>query len=128
MSLPGLPSDTAGNFGLSGACGALTKADLAATVDGARDVTVFIPANEAFEAVGSVLNDASVDKLTSILEYHVVPGSVVWSETISNSTVKSLGGPEIELTTISMSAYINTAHILIPNIPLYNGVAHVIDA
>ena len=108
--------------------GALETSNLAETVDGARDITVFIPSNEAFEAVGSVLNKAGTGKLQSILEYHVIPGQVIWSPTIADGTSTSLEGTGITFSIVDGSAYVNTAHILVPNIPILNGVAHVIDA
>lgn len=128
LKMPRQPSITAGDFGFTAFTGALEKTDLAAAIDGARDLTVFVPTNEAFQSVGSVLKGASMEKLQAIAEYHVIPGSVMWSPTIADGTVKSLSGDDITFSVVDGSAYVNTAHILIPNIPILNGVAHIIDA
>lgn len=128
LKIPRAASTACGDFGLSAISGAIEMTNLGTRVDGAQDMTIFVPSNEAFEAIGSVLDGVSIDKLTTIMEYHVVTGAVMWSPTIDNITVASLGGPDIQLSIIDGSAYINTAHIVVPNIPIANGVAHVIDA
>ena len=70
LTLPQSISDTAVAAGLSGAVGALTKANLAEPVNMLRDVTVFVPNNMAFEAIGSSLPNMTTQQLASILQYH----------------------------------------------------------
>ena len=55
LTIPQNISETAVQLGLSSAAGALTAANLIETVDYLSDVTVFVPNNEAFQAIGSAL-------------------------------------------------------------------------
>lgn len=72
LTIPESPSDTAIAAGLSSLAGALIKANLVDTVDNLKDVTIFAPANAAFQAIGSGLANISNEDLSSILTYHVV--------------------------------------------------------
>lgn len=120
-------SVTAETLGLSSIAGALTMANLVEAVDDLDDVTVFVPSNAAFQAIGSVLANASVDALTSILEYHVINGTVLYSTDVSNTTVPTLQGNSITATVVNGSIFINQAKVIIPNVLVANGVVHVID-
>jgi uncharacterized surface protein with fasciclin (FAS1) repeats len=107
----------------------LEAARLVRTVDVTRDVTLFIPSNEAFQAAGSVLQGTDQETLQSVLAYHVVNGngSVLYSSDIRNSVVPSYGGQDLTLSVVDGTIFVNTAKVIIPNIITYNGVAHVID-
>lgn len=39
-------------------------------LDNMMDVTVFVPNNAAFQAIGSAVGNLTMSQLTSILEYH----------------------------------------------------------
>ena len=120
-------STTAVALGLSSAAGALEQATLVAPLDVATDVTAFVPSNEAFEAIGSALANATISELTSILEYHVVNGTVAYSTDVVNETVPTLQGSNLTLTVEGGSVFVNQAKVIIPNILVANGVVHVID-
>jgi uncharacterized surface protein with fasciclin (FAS1) repeats len=92
------------------------------------DFTVFVPTNEAFEDVGSVLASADMSTLQSVLKYHFIPNNVLFSTALGNVTVKSLAGEELTFTVLrDGSAWVNNARIVFANSILFNGVAHVID-
>lgn len=69
-------TETAVQANLTAAVGAITKAKLGSALDSLSDVTVFVPDNEAFQGIGNLLANLSETDLTSILEYHVVNGTV----------------------------------------------------
>lgn len=127
LTLPRTPSVTAENLGLTAIVGALEATKLVDTIDSAKDLTIFVPSNKAFEAIGNILAGASVKTLKEVLEYHVVSGSVVFSTDVKNEKVKSLGGEELTLTLKDDTVFVDTAKVIIPNIITSNGVVHVID-
>lgn len=107
------------NFGLTGA-------DV--TTVNVSDYTVFVPTNDAFNAIGSVLTSANTSTLQSVLAHHIIPNNVIFSPSLGNITVKSLQGTELTFTVLpDGSAWVNNAKIVFPNTILFDGVAHVID-
>jgi hypothetical protein len=92
------------------------------------DYTIFVPTNEAFESIGSVLESADLETLQSVLTYHIIPNNVIFSPSLGNVTVPSLQGTNLTFTVLpDGSAWVNQARIVYPNTILYNGIAHVID-
>ncbi|KXJ87477.1 FAS1 domain-containing protein [Microdochium bolleyi] len=92
------------------------------------DFTVFVPTNDAFTRIGSVLKTAEVATLQDVLRYHFVPNAVLFSTSLGNTTVKTLQGNELTISVFpDGSAFVNSAKIAFTNNILWNGVAHVID-
>ncbi|RYO26443.1 hypothetical protein AA0113_g12462 [Alternaria arborescens] len=93
------------------------------------DFTIFVPTNEAFESIGSVLESADQATLQEVLKYHIIPSNVIFSTALGNVTVKSLQGADLVFTVLEDgSAWVNGAKIIYANTILFNGVAHVIDS
>ena len=108
--------------------GALTAVDLVETVESLADITVFIPNDAAFAAVADALANATNETLISTLTYHVVAGAVVFSSDITNTSVATVNGNEVTLSVgTDGTVYVDNAKVVLPNIILANGVAHVID-
>lgn len=63
-------STTALAANLTSAYGALANTSLVGPVDIASDLTVFVPSNAAFQAIGSALSNLTTTQLSSILGYH----------------------------------------------------------
>ena len=92
------------------------------------DFTIFVPTDEAFEAIGSVVDAADQKTLQEVLKYHIIPNNVIFSPSLGNVTVKSLQGEDLVFTVLDDgSAWVNGAKIVFANSILFNGVAHVID-
>ena len=92
------------------------------------DFTIFVPTNEAFESIGSVLESADQATLQEVLKYHIIPSNVIFSTALGNVTVKSLQGADLVFTVLEDGrAWVNGAEIVYANTILFNGVAHVID-
>merc|ERR1711977_381806 len=79
-------SATAIESNLTAAVGALTRAELAQTVNDLQDVTIFVPDNTAFDDIGNLIGNLTTDNLTDILTYHVVNGTVAYSTDLENTT------------------------------------------
>jgi len=127
LSIPGNISATAIGVNLTDAAGALQAANLVQTVDDLRDVTVFVPVNSAFDAIGNLLPNLTTQQLSSILDYHVVNGTVAYSSMIKNETVPTVQGGNITLTVENGTVYANSAKVILADVLVANGVVHVID-
>jgi len=124
---------------------AVKAADLVGTLEGAGPFTVFAPTNKAFEklpkgTVENLLLPENKKKLTNILTYHVVAGSL---DSDQLEAMIEQGGGKAELTTVQggklwvskkMGKIIltdekgGTAQIDTKDVYQSNGVIHVIDA
>ncbi|KAI9840972.1 MAG: hypothetical protein M1837_001101 [Sclerophora amabilis] len=115
-------------FNLTAVGGAITKAKLGSYIENTRDLTVFAPRNDAFQAIGSRLKDMTVEQLGGLLRYHVVNGSVNYSPDLKNGTIlQSLQGANLTIRAGGASLYVNSAQIVQQDLLLANGVMHVID-
>jgi uncharacterized surface protein with fasciclin (FAS1) repeats len=127
LTVPQNVSETAIEANLTSVAGALISADLVETVDGLTDVTVFAPNNAAFEAIGSALPNLTTEDLTSILEYHVVQGTVGYSTTLGNVSLQTVQGTNLTITVIDDEVFVNSARVVVADVLVANGVVHVID-
>jgi Fasciclin domain len=112
---------------LTAVAGALTMAKLVEAVDTTPDVTIFVPSNEAFQAIGSALGNVSMEDLTSILTYHVVEGTIGYSSMLSNTSLETLNGENVTITVSNGTVYVNSAMVIQADVLVANGVVHVID-
>ncbi len=88
---------------------ALTTAGLVTTLQGKGPFTVFAPTDAAFAAlpkgtVEDLLKPANKAKLTKILTYHVVPGSVL-STSLKSGDVKSVEGSSLNVAVSRRQSY-----------------------
>lgn len=128
LTLPLNVSSTAVAAGLSAAVGALNASDLIETADTLPDTTFFIPNNEAFAAIGSALPNISQEMLSSLLQYHVVNGSVFYSTDLADTpSLRTAAGPNLTITIEGENVFVNGAEVVIPDVLVANGVVHVID-
>ena len=121
----------AGNFGTLAA--ALKAADLVDTLKGQGPFTVFAPTDEAFAklpagTVEDLLKPENKDKLTAILTYHVVPGSVTAAEVVGISEAMTVNGQSIDISVDGSMVRVDNANVVATDIMTSNGVIHVIDS
>lgn len=127
LIIPQNVSETAIQSNLTSVAGALMAADLVDTVDGLTDVTIFAPSNEAFEAIGSALPNLTTEDLTSILQYHVVQGTVGYSTLLGNISLPTVQGTNVTITVIDDAVFVNSARVILADVLVANGVVHVIN-
>ena len=118
---------------------ALTRADLATTLQGVGPFTVFAPTDAAFTTFlkttpYATINDVPKDVLTQILLNHVVSGSVK-STALSTGYIKTLAkGSASTSNTLSMYVDLTSgvklngvAKVTTADVMASNGVIHVVD-
>jgi uncharacterized surface protein with fasciclin (FAS1) repeats len=110
---------------------ALGSAGLVTTLQGKGPFTVFAPTDAAFAAlpqgtVENLLKPENKAKLTKILTYHVVPGSVV-STSLKSGDVKSVEGSSLKVAVSTGKVTVGGANVVKADIKASNGVIHVID-
>jgi transforming growth factor-beta-induced protein len=135
LTEPDLNSVTALDTGLTSLAGALTKTNMLASVDALKGATIFAPSNAAFIQVGNVVEAASNELLSNVLDYHIVTGGVVHSTELMNmasanggtTMLRTLQGGTLTVRYVNGGLYINNAEITIADILTSNGVVHVID-
>ena len=129
---------------LSTLVAAVKAAGLVDTLSGAGPFTVFAPTNAAFAklpagTVDTLVKPENKAQLTTVLTYHVVPGTVLASDIAAK--VKASGGTATYTTVqggtlrfaksgdgyVVTDAKGGTARIAAADLKQSNGVAHVID-
>jgi transforming growth factor-beta-induced protein len=109
---------------------ALTAANLVDTLKGTGPFTVFAPTDAAFNALPTgLLNQllANTTALTQVLTYHVVSGKLTAHDVASQTSVTTLQGGSLPITTAEGTTKIGPAKITQTDIKCSNGVIHVID-
>jgi transforming growth factor-beta-induced protein len=118
-------------FNLTGFLGAgYQNRSLANFVTQARDVTLFIPNNIAFEKIGSTVTSIDQKSLSNLLEYHIIirEGGPFFTSSFTNGTIfTTLQGQNITIRQASNSIFVNSARMLQTDLLIANGVMHVID-
>lgn len=106
----------------------MTVAGLGSTLLSLKDVTIFAPTNAAFAAIASIAGNASIDTLSAVLKYHVIPGNVLYSSTLANVSVATADGVNLTVTVFpDGQVFVNGAKVVTPDVLVANGVVHVID-
>ncbi len=133
-----------GNENFSTLVAAVKAAALVETLSGEGPFTVFAPTNEAFEklpagTVDNLLKPENVEKLKSVLTYHVISGKFVAAAVIDEInknngkfTVTTVQGGKIDLSlkdgkVILTDANGKTSTVAMPDVAASNGVIHAID-
>merc|ERR1711915_687093 len=77
--------------------GAASNASVAETLLGSEDLTIFAPSNSAFQDIGSLTGNLTMDMLADILSYHVIEGTVAYSSDLSNTSLTTRRMPMLEM-------------------------------
>jgi uncharacterized surface protein with fasciclin (FAS1) repeats len=114
---------------------ALQAAGLIETLKGKGPFTVFAPTDAAFAklpkgTVEDLLKPENKAKLTAILTYHVVPGSVMAAQvvTMNGKEAKTVNGQAVKITVNGSAVTVGSAKVVTTDIKASNGVIHVIDS
>jgi uncharacterized surface protein with fasciclin (FAS1) repeats len=118
-----------GNPVLSTLVGAVKKANLVDSLNSAQGITVFAPANTAFEKIPSTTLKgvlADNDQLTKILTYHVVPGRL--SPDQLAGTHKTLEGDDLTVTGSGTAFTVNgNSSVVCGNVQTENATVYIVD-
>ena len=111
---------------------ALKAAGLVETLKGAGPFTVFAPTDEAFAklpkgTLDELLKPENKAKLTAILTYHVVPGSVMAADVTKLSNATTVNGQRVDIKSAGGKVMIDGATVTATDVKTSNGVIHVID-
>jgi uncharacterized surface protein with fasciclin (FAS1) repeats len=89
------------------------------------DYTMFAPTNQAFVALGAT----DPTELLPILQYHLVPGSLLASDLIAGTSLSTLQGGMLEINAGKKRYWIrvNSAWVVDVNNLASNGVIHIIN-
>lgn len=96
--------------------------------DSEASLTVFAPTEEAFAKLpAGLLESLTVEQLTEILQYHVVPTAVASTDLVSSQNVETLNGEEIYVTAEGGVSVNQSANVVTADIVTQNGIIHTID-
>lgn len=118
-----------GNPALSTLVTAVRKANLVDSLNSAKGITVFAPANTAFEKIPSatlsgVLTDN--DQLTKVLTYHVVAGRL--SPDQLAGTHKTLEGQDLTVAGSGTAFTVNgSSSVVCGNVQTENATVYIVD-
>ncbi|QYZ80360.1 fasciclin domain-containing protein [Methanofollis formosanus] len=110
---------------------ALDTADLTTALQEEGPYTVFAPNDAAFEALpAGTLDDllANTTELTSVLQYHVVPGEYDAASLEGLETLETLEGEMLNVSITDGVVTVDGATVITADIEASNGVIHEIDA
>ena len=128
----------AGDPSFSTLVAAVAKAGLLGFIDGNRNLTVFAPTNDAFDATAKVALDdqgaegldlvsaLDADTLSVILKYHIAPGERDSVDVLGANQVRMLNRDRTYPSVQGGVPFINNSEIIGPDNFACNGVVHVI--
>jgi len=119
-------------------CDALKDADIDMKQFEEKSWTFFIPNDEAFGHIGSVLEPLSKEQLTNIVMFHVVADQILMSDDLEckeeiemlngkNSRTKCKYGGTLYQSGFGNNEFFMAPQIIQTDIKFCNGVAHVLD-
>ncbi|SNT50248.1 Uncaracterized surface protein containing fasciclin (FAS1) repeats [Asanoa hainanensis] len=128
-----VPAATAasGNPLLSTLVSAVKQAGLVDSLNGADNVTVFAPTNDAFAKIPKADLEAVLadkEKLTQILTYHVVPGGQLAPEKLSGMHA-TLEGQQVDVKGSGTDFSVNgTSKVVCGNVKTANATVYIVDS
>jgi uncharacterized surface protein with fasciclin (FAS1) repeats len=130
MAMDPVATAASNNPALSTLVTAVTKAKLVDTLNGAEDITVFAPTDDAFAAMDADTLAAALDDpkglLTTVLTYHVVAGRL--SPEGLAGTHETLEGDTLEVTGSGEDFTVNgDAAVVCGNVQTANATVYLID-
>ncbi len=112
--------------------GLIKQADMVKTLNAPGPYTVFAPTDEAFEALpgGSIddlMKPENKQRLTQILNNHVVAGKLGSADLKDGTMLKTVGGQQLKVTNQNGKIMVNGANVEPGDGQSSNGVIHVVD-
>ena len=106
------------------------KARLTASLDSAKNITVFAPDNEAFRMLTQhdMAMMSGMDELAKVLKYHVVSGRITPAELASGMTLTTLEGSQLKTSKMGSVYEVNNADVTCGNLHTANATVYIISA
>ena len=124
---PGNLTATLNPFNLTAFEGSLYTANKLESFLGTANSTIFAPSNDAFQSLGPAISNMTVEQLSSVLDYHLLP-QVLYSTSLTNGTkFLTQQGENVTILHAGNNIYVNSAQLLNLDLICANGVIHVID-
>ena len=112
---------------------AINAAGLAEMLNGAGPLTLFAPTDEAFaklpaKTMEDLLKPENKERLTKLLQYHVVPGKLLANDFKNFKEAKTLQGQHLKIDALGESnIQVNNAKVLTPALDASNGIILPVD-
>jgi uncharacterized surface protein with fasciclin (FAS1) repeats len=112
---------------------AIKAAELVDVLSNAGPFTVFAPTNEAFDklpkgTVEELLKPENKEKLTDILQYHVLIGGYSEDKFTDGKSIGTASGGSVKINVKDGKVTINDSATIIGTVTASNGIVHVVDA
>jgi uncharacterized surface protein with fasciclin (FAS1) repeats len=130
MSTAPVATAASANPVLSTLVTAVKQAGLVDTLNSAKDITVFAPANSAFAKIpAATLKSVLANKaeLTKILTYHVASGRYTPAQLATGKPIKTLEGGTVTPAGSGTNFTVNGAHVVCGNVQTANATVYIID-
>ena len=131
MSTAPVATAASNNPALSTLVTAVKKASLVDTLNSAKGITVFAPANSAFAKIPSATLSkvlANKAELTKILTYHVVASTVTTGDFASGMSAKTLEGAKVTLAKMGSTYTVNGAKVVCGGVTTANATVYIISS
>ena len=107
----------------------IMKADLTATLDSAKSITVFAPDNQAFKNLTAhdMAMMSGMAELAKVLKYHVVTGRITPAELAHGMTLTTLEGSQLKTSRMGSVYEVNNADVTCGNLHTANATVYIIN-
>ena len=107
----------------------IMKADLTATLDSAKSITVFAPDNQAFKNLTAhdMAMMSGMTELAKILKYHVVTGRITPAELAHGMTLTTVEGSQLTTSRMGSVYEVNNADVTCGNLHAANATVYIIN-
>jgi len=107
----------------------IMKADLTATLNTAKSITVFAPDNQAFKNLTAhdMAMMSGMTELAKVLKYHVVTGRITPAELAHGMTLTTLEGSQLKTSRMGSVYEVNNADVTCGNLHTANATVYIIN-
>jgi len=107
----------------------IMKADLTATLNTEKSITVFAPDNQAFKNLTAhdMAMMSGMTELAKVLKYHVVTGHITPAELAHGMTLTTLEGSQLKTSRMGSVYEVNNADVTCGNLHTANATVYIIN-
>lgn len=106
----------------------LKKANLVQVVDELKNVTIFVPTDDAFKKVSDQADKLTDEQLKDVLKYHIVQMVAYSTDVTDGASLMTVQGDSLKASVQGANVTVNGANVVVPDVLTSNGVIHGIDA